>query len=125
MKSRILKWYLLQAGFSFMLSFILLFFMGWYGFNENHIIHEYRSDQLLGISLINSSLIAILNLIINALNFTYPNWQNKIISFYLPAIIWILPISLFLIYDLDFYILLIWLQPVIYNVIASISIKAC
>lgn len=123
MDNKILKWYLFQVGLSFLLTFILLIFMGIFGLNINNIIHEYRSDQFFGIALINSSLMAILNLIINALNFTYVKWHNRIISFYLPAIIWISPLSFFLIYDIDFYILLIWLQPSIYNVIASFSIK--
>jgi hypothetical protein len=123
MVSKILKWYLFQVGFSFFLSFILIFLMGLYGLNTNNIIHEYRSDQFFGIALINSCLMAFLNLIINALNFTYAKWDNRILSFYLPAMIWILPLSLFLIYDLDFYILPIWLQPAIYNVLASHFIK--
>lgn len=123
MYKKILKWYLFQVGFSFLLSYALIIFMVINGLNINNVIHEYSSDQFYGVALMNSSLMAILNLIINALNFTYVKWHNRIISFYLPAIIWISPISFFLIYDIDFYILLIWLQPSIYNVIASFSIK--
>ncbi|NMM47746.1 hypothetical protein [Marinigracilibium pacificum] len=124
MKNPITKYFIIQLIIGFTLTIISINLTG--VIND---LDDYSKGRLLLLSFVGGLLFTLFNGIINSLNFTYPKYHNKLIAFYLPVMIWLIPL-IFIISDLiikndskhsDWLLILIWIEPILYNLILSRS----
>ncbi len=90
-----------------------------------NLIDDYSKGRLLLMSIVGGLLYSLLNGLINALNFSYSKRQNDLLAFYLPILIWTIPLIIAISETIesnetkitDWLLILIWIEPIIYNLI--------
>lgn len=88
-------------------------------------IDDYSKGRLLITSIAGGLLYSLLNGLINALNFSYSKRQNDLLAFYLPILIWTIPLIIAISETVesngakitDWLLILIWIEPIVYNLI--------
>ncbi|WP_123776037.1 hypothetical protein [Brumimicrobium aurantiacum] len=124
MTKLIKRYYLTQLIVGLVFTVLLINLMGI--LNQ---IDDYSKGRLLIMSIVGGLLYTLLNGLINALNFSYPKRQNNSIAFYLPILIWTIPLIIAISEMVesrgtkitDWLLILIWVEPMIYNLIIKKS----
>lgn len=88
-------------------------------------IDDYSKGRLLILSIVGGFLYSLLNGLINALNFSYLKRRNNLLAFYLPILIWTIPLIIAISEMVesngakitDWLLILIWIEPIAYNLI--------
>jgi len=88
-------------------------------------IDDFSKGRLLIMSFVGGFIYSLLNGLINALNFSYLKRQNNLIAFYLPILIWTIPLTIAISETVesrgtkisDWLLILIWVEPILYNLI--------
>ena len=123
MKQQLKKYYLVQllAGFVFTILIVNL------GGLSNQI-DDYSQGRLLILSIVGGLLYTLLNALVNSVNFSYPKKRSKLLAFYLPMVIWLLPLALSwpgLAGKVgEWLLMLIWIEPIVYNWVACKAIAS-
>ena len=120
MTKLIKKYYVTQLIVGLVFTVLLINLMGI--LNQ---IDDYSKGRLLIMSIVGGLLYSLLNGLINALNFSYSKRQNDLLAFYLPILIWTIPLIIATSETVesngtkisDWLLILIWIEPIVYNLI--------
>lgn len=120
MTKQVKKYYITQLVVGLVFTTLLINLMGM--LNE---IDDYSKGRLLILSIVGGFLYSLLNGLINALNFSYLKRRNNLLAFYLPILIWTIPLIIAISEMVesngakitDWLLILIWIEPIAYNLI--------
>ena len=118
MQKLIIRYYLIQLAVGFVLTALTINVIGF--LNQ---VDEHSQSKLLLLSIVGATLYTILNVVINALNLTFPKKSDEKIAFTWPIVLWFLILAFAigrLIIDnstqpSDWFLIIIWAEPVYYN----------
>ena len=88
-------------------------------------IDDFSKGRLFVLSIVGGFIFTFFNALINALNFTFIKFQNTFLAFYLPVLIWLVPLIISFTENInnihtkitDWLFVLIFVEPIVYNLI--------
>ncbi|SFU28788.1 hypothetical protein SAMN05216480_101405 [Pustulibacterium marinum] len=104
------KLFIIQLIFSFIFSFALVLVLSYL---KGTLTND--NPQIIFLALVFGILFVILNAVINSLNFSFDKLKNSFIAFHLPAIIWVVVFATELFSGMDWYMLIMIVEPIFYN----------
>lgn len=119
MKERIKKHYLIQIAVSFVLSVSTINFI--YYLKGGH--DAYSNMQVFVLSITGSVIFALINALVNALNFTYLKTEDRLTAFYMPMLLWCIPVGSVFYFAIqnetlistDWLLVILYAEPVLYH----------
>ncbi|UTW67473.1 hypothetical protein KFE94_05005 [bacterium SCSIO 12643] len=122
MKRIIKRYYLNQLIIGFVLTFTTINLIGLVNQTDSFSV-----GHLSLLSIVGGFLFSIANALINSLNFSFPNKQNHILAFYIPILLWFIPLITSVSKSIeneefkisDWLIIIIWMEPILYNLALS------
>ncbi len=116
----IARYFIIQLLFGLFFYLLILNIAGY--INQ---IDDFSKGRLFVLSIIGGLIFTFFNALINALNFTFIKFQNTFLAFYLPVLIWLVPLIISFTENInnthtkitDWLFVLILVEPIAYNLI--------